>query len=52
MYKVGDEVVLMSTPGRHRIVAVEGDTVTVENDRGQRRTVYAQSVRVVPPRKS
>lgn len=52
MYTVGQEVVLMSAPGRFRIVAVEGTTLTLESAGGQRRTVSDQSVRVVPPRNS
>lgn len=50
MYNVGDEVVLMSFPGRFQIVAIEGEVLTVENDSGVRKRVLAHSVRDVPPR--
>jgi hypothetical protein len=49
---VGQEVVLMSFPGRFRIVAVDGNVITIENDIGVRKTVLQQSVRVMPPKHS
>jgi hypothetical protein len=49
MPRVGQEVVLMSFPGRFRVVAVEGDVLTIENDVGIRKQVLAQAVRVMPP---
>jgi hypothetical protein len=50
MLQVGQEVVLMSFPGRFRIVAVDGDVITIENDVGIRKSVLAQAVRVMPPK--
>ena len=50
MYQVGDEVVVMSFPGRFQIVAVEGEVLTLENDSGVRKRVLAHSVRDVPAR--
>jgi len=50
MLQVGQEVVLMSAAGRFRIVAIEGNLVTLENDLGVRRKVFDQAVRVVPTR--
>jgi hypothetical protein len=51
MLEVGQEVVLMSFPGRFRVVAVNGDVITIENAIGVRKTVLQQSVRVMPPKK-
>jgi hypothetical protein len=50
MYHVGDEVVLMSFPGRFRIVAIEGQVLMLENDAGVQKRVLSSSVRVVHPR--
>lgn len=50
MYQVGDEVVVMSFPGRFQIVAVEGEVLTLENEGGVRKKVLAHSVRDVPAR--
>ena len=50
MLQVGQEVVLMSLPGRFRIVAVDDNVLTIENESGVRKTVLDGSVRVVPPR--
>lgn len=47
MYEIGDEVVLMSAPGRFRIVAIDGPLLTVENESGLRKRVLAQAVRTV-----
>ncbi len=47
MLQVGDEVVIMSAPGRFTVIAVNGSTVTIENRDGVRKTVFAQSVRAV-----
>lgn len=52
MLQVGQEVVLMSFPGRFRIVEVDGETITIENDTGIRKKVLAQAVRVMPPKAS
>ena len=48
--EVGQEVVLMSFPGRFRIVDVDGGVLTIENDLGMRKRVLEQSVRVMPPK--
>ena len=48
MLEVGQEVVLMSFPGRFRIIDVDGDVITIENDAGIRKKVLAQAVRVMP----
>lgn len=50
MLQVGQEVVLMSFPGRFRVVEVEGDVITIENGAGIRKKVLAQAVRVMPPK--
>ena len=50
MVQVGDEVVVMSAPGRFTVVAVEGQLVTIENPEGIRKTVLEQSVRTVEKR--
>lgn len=50
MVKVGDEVVLMSIPGRFRVVEVADEVLTIENDAGIRKQVLARAVRVMPPR--
>ncbi len=50
MLQLGQEVVLMSLPGRFRIVAIDGRVLTIENDSGLRKRVLDQAVRTVPPR--
>ena len=50
MLQIGDEVVIMSAPGRFTIVAIEGSLVTIENAEGVRKTVFEQSVRTVQSR--
>ena len=45
MYQVGDEVIVMSAPGHFRIVAVDGDVLTIENEQGLRKQVLVQAVR-------
>jgi hypothetical protein len=52
MLQVGQEVVLMSFPGRFRVVAVEGEVITIENDSGIRKKVLEQAVRVMPAKAS
>jgi hypothetical protein len=47
LYKVGQEVLLMSAPGRFRIVEVDGDVIIIENDAGIRRKVLEAAVRLV-----
>jgi hypothetical protein len=51
MVHVGDEVVVMTAPGRFRVVAVDGAVVTIENSEGVRKTVLEQSLRTLEPRK-
>jgi hypothetical protein len=50
MLEIGQEVVIMSAPGRFRIIAIDGDVLTIENDLGVRKQVRSQAVRVLPPR--
>lgn len=45
MYHVGDQVMVMSTPGYFRIVAIDGSVLTIENDRGVRKQVLEWAVR-------
>jgi hypothetical protein len=49
MLRVGDEVVVMSAPGRFRVVAIDGPVVTIENADGVRRQVLATSLRTLEP---
>jgi hypothetical protein len=42
----------MSFPGRFRVVEVDGDVLTIENDVGIRKKVLAQAVRVMPAKAS
>jgi hypothetical protein len=49
--QIGDEVVVMSAPGRFRVVALDGAVVTIENAEGVRKTVLERNVRLVQPRK-
>lgn len=51
MVQLGDEVVLMSFPGRFRVVAIEGQVLTIENDMGVRKRIYDHAVRLITPRK-
>ncbi len=48
LYEVGQEVLLMSMPGRFRIVETDGSVITVENDAGVRKRVHERSVRLAP----
>jgi hypothetical protein len=50
MLEIGQEIVIMSAPGRFRIVEIEGDLLTIENDCGVRKKVRSQAVRLLPPR--
>jgi hypothetical protein len=52
MVEVGQEVVLMSFPGRFRVVEVDGDVLTIENDAGIRKQVLSRAVRVMAPKAS
>lgn len=45
MYRVGDEVIVMSAPGYFRIVAIDGNVLTIENAHGVRKQVLVQAVR-------
>jgi len=47
MVRVGDEVVIMSAPGRFRVIGCDGARITLENAEGVRKTVLEQSVRLV-----
>ncbi len=47
LYEVGQEVLLMSMTGRFRIVEVDGNVITIENDAGVRKRVLEQAVRPV-----
>lgn len=50
MVQVGDDVVVMSAPGRFKVVAIDGAVVTIENTQGVRKTVLEPSVRTVDKR--
>ena len=50
--RVGDEVVIMSAPGRFTIVAIDGPVLTLENREGVRKTVHVTNVRTIPKRDS
>ena len=52
MLEVGQEVVLMSFPGRFRVVEADGEVLTIENDTGIRKQVLTSAVRVMPPKAS
>jgi len=47
MWQVGQEVVLMSAPGRFRITAVDEEVLTIENNAGVRKRVLARAVRPI-----
>ena len=47
MVDVGDEVVVMSAPGRFRVIAVEDAVVVIENAEGVRKRVLEQNLRAV-----
>jgi len=48
MLQIGDRVVIMSAPGVFKIIAIDGPTVTIENDEGVRKLVLAGSLRTLP----
>ena len=50
MVQVGDEVVIMSAPGRFKVLAIDGPIVTIENADGVRKTVLEQSLRTLDKR--
>jgi hypothetical protein len=45
MLQIGEEVVVMSAPGRFKVVAIDGLLLTIENAQGVRKTVLEQNVR-------
>jgi hypothetical protein len=45
--RIGDEVVIMSAPGRFAIVAMNGPVLTLENREGIRKTVHITNVRTI-----
>ena len=47
MLQIGDQVVIMSTPGVFKIIAIDGPAVTIENSEGVRKLVLEGSVRTV-----
>ena len=47
MLQIGDEVVIMSAPGVFRVVAIDGQTVAIENAEGVRKLVLEGSVRTI-----
>jgi hypothetical protein len=47
---VGDEVVVMSAPGRFTIVAIDGPILTLENKDGVRKLVRVTNVRTMEKR--
>ncbi len=52
MLQVGQEVTLMSLPGRFRVVSVDGEVITIENDTGVQKKVLERAVRLLPPKES
>lgn len=50
--KIGDEVVIMSAPGRFKVIAVDGPVLTIESADGVRRVIYETGVRTVDKRAS
>jgi hypothetical protein len=48
--QIGDEVVIMSAPGRFTIVAIDGPVLTLENGEGVRKTVHVTNVRTMAKR--
>ena len=47
MLQIGDHVVIMSAPGVFKIIAIDGPTVTIENDQGVRKIVLESSLRTL-----
>ncbi len=47
MLQIGDEVVIMSSPGRFRVIAIDGAVVTIENAKGIRKLVLETTLRAV-----
>ncbi len=44
---VGDTVITMGAPGRFKVLSIDGDAVTIENDDGLRKTVRDVNLRVL-----
>ena len=47
MVQVGDEVVVMSAPGRFKVIAIDDAVITLENAEGVRKHVLESNVRTV-----
>ena len=47
--KVGDTVVTMGAPGRFKVIAVDHNAITIENEEGVRKTVRDVNLRTLPP---
>lgn len=47
MLKVGDDVVLMSAPGRFRVMRVDGRRISIQNAAGIGKTVLDSNLRLV-----
>ena len=45
MYHVGEEVIVMSSPGHFIIVEIDGNVLTIENQQGIKKQVFEQAVR-------
>jgi len=52
MLEIGQEVVIMSAPGRFRILEIHGETLTIENEQGLKKQVPPRAARPVPSRDS
>ncbi len=48
--QMGDEVVIMSAPGRFTVIAIDGPTLTLRNAEGVQKTVHISGVRRLAPR--
>lgn len=47
MVQIGDEVVIMSAPGRFTVIAIDGSVVTIESAKGIRKLVLETTLRTV-----
>jgi hypothetical protein len=47
MVQIGDDVVIMSAPGRFKVIAIDAAVVTLENAEGVRKRVLESSVRTL-----
>jgi hypothetical protein len=50
--QTGDEVVIMSAPGRFTVIAIDGAALTLRNAEGMQKTVHVTGVRILAPRAS